>query len=244
MPMELVIVHMNEPIYQVPKLPIPIRQIACHVDGHLPLAKARNVAMDAAIGHHVIFLDVDCIPADDLVGVYHEAFAKKDILWSGRVRYLDEAAMCNAALWQQMPSLSKPDPVREKLSCFSYELFWSLNFGCSQNVFKSIGGFDEQFIGYGAEDTDFAFSARAAGVELGTSDGMAYHQYHSSYAPPLNHFENIVHNAERFREKWDTWPMEGWLNQFEDMQLLVRGVRRLQIIRFPTEDEIKCALRS
>ncbi|MFN0257309.1 glycosyltransferase family 2 protein [Pedobacter ureilyticus] len=244
LPAELIIVHMNEPIYQVPKLPIPIRQITCSAEGHLPLAEARNLAMRSASSEYVVFLDVDCIPSNNLIGIYKNAFLDRDILWSGRVRYLDEAAMRHVSLWERMHGLSNPDPIREHLESFSYELFWSLNFGCSKRIFDTIGGFDENFSGYGAEDTDFSFSARAAGVCSGTSNAMAYHQHHPNYSPPLNHFADIIRNAEQFRKKWGTWPMEGWLNQFEDMQLLIRGDDQLQVIRYPDRSEIAAAMRS
>jgi hypothetical protein len=71
------------------------------------------------------------------------------------------------------------------------------------------------YVGYGAEDTDYAFRARAAGRSLHWVGGAwAYHQHHPVSSPPREHLDDIVVNARRFRARWGRWPMEGWLAAF------------------------------
>ncbi|WP_244215166.1 glycosyltransferase family 2 protein [Pedobacter miscanthi] len=242
-PSELIIVHMNEAPYRLPSASFPIHVKVVASEHHLPLAAARNLAIESANANQVVFLDADCIPSIDLFCVYRKAFSQADLLLSGRVRYLSGLVMSKTDLFEHMMAYSMPDPVREEIGQYPYELFWSLNFACSKAVFSRIGGFDERFIGYGGEDTDFAFSAKSAGVELKTIDAIAFHQHHPSYDPPLNHLKDIICNAKAFQEKWGIWPMEGWLAKFQHAGLISWRDGRLELLRVPSAQEIRQALK-
>lgn len=243
LPQELVIVHMNEPVREFHSDFFPIRSFQINAEHSLPLAAARNRAVACARFSHLIFIDVDCIPAVDLVKQYANAFDKNDHLWTGPVRYLPRDATASNDFLNQLDRLSEPDPIRGNLGTMTYELFWSLNFGCSRLVYKRLGGFDLAFQGYGAEDTDFSFSARLHGVPIATTQAVAYHQYHPSYDPPLNHLEDIVMNATVFFKKWNVWPMEGWLKKFSARGLIDWQDGSIQIIRYPQQHEIDSALK-
>jgi GT2 family glycosyltransferase len=94
-------------------------------------------------------------------------------------------------------------------------LFWSLSFAVTADTWLAVGGFEESYEGYGGEDTDFAFTARAAGVPLVWVGGAhAYHQYHPTSAPPWQHLDDILRNGRLFADRWGSWPMEGWLEAF------------------------------
>lgn len=80
-------------------------------------------------------------------------------------------------------------------------------------------------MGYRGEDTDFAFAAAAAaaGLELGwVGDARAYHQHHRVTEPPVEHVEDIVRNGALLGSRWGSWPMEGWLRDFELLGLVER----------------------
>lgn len=237
LPVALIIVHMNQPTVTVPEMPFPVQQIICTSIAPLPLAAARNAGMAAAETQRVVFLDVDCIPSPDLLRIYGQ-FWNDERLLSGQVRYLPKND--NGELF----SASAPDPIRQDLQYLPYELFWSLNFGCSKAVFNKIGGFDERFTGYGAEDTDFAFTARKLGVPLDNLPALVFHQHHTSHDPPLNHLNAIVHNSIEFFDKWGVWPMEGWLNRFAEMGLVRKSAGTLEQLRDPSEKELALALKS
>ncbi|WP_231489794.1 glycosyltransferase family 2 protein [Pedobacter sp. Leaf170] len=241
LPNELIVIHMNEEPYNLKNQAFEIEAITMCGKG-LPLAAARNFAIKHATFEHVIFLDADCIPAADLIMRYSELFSK-DMLLCGRTKYLPKSVMQYQQFWTDLNEISEPDPVRSSVEQYPYELFWSLNFACSKTVYSKIGGYDEGYIGYGAEDTDFAFSARAAGVEMQTVDAFAYHQYHASYNPPLNHLNDIVANAMYFYQKWKKWPMEGWLKRFADMKLIKWENDSIELIRNPSADEMLSALK-
>jgi len=240
--MELIVVHMNEDTCDLPVTAFPIRSMSIHTAEVLPLAKARNLAIAQASAGHCIFLDVDCIPAANFISSYADVFSKQDILWSGLVRYLKKGFPDSIAK-HELEEWSIEDPLRHNLKTLPYELFWSLNFGCSKNVFSKIGGFDENFMGYGAEDTDFSFMARKSGIELAVVEATAYHQPHPSYDPPLNHLEDIVRNAIVFYDKWGKWPMQGWLNKFAELGYISWTDQHLRIINSPAETEIEKYLK-
>lgn len=215
--------------------------------GRLPLAQARN-AMGRMEGDW-IFLDVDCIPSPGLVGAYERALAAgPHAVHLGEVRYLPDGA--NAPGWD-MPRLMKAG-VEHPLAAFRsapgepmpHHLFWSLNFACSAATFARIGGFDPGYVGYGGEDTDFAFRARACGVELRSAGALALHQYHPTYQPPLNHFAAIVANARRFHEQWQHWPMEGWLQAFADLGLIAWQGAQLTVLREPSAAEVEACFNT
>lgn len=196
-----------------------------HDRAALPLARARNAGAAAATagGHdHVLFLDVDCIPAVDMVASYVDALdAHPDALVSGPVRYLDEGWDRGAVNWtdtelrdRSRPPAARPVPAPGTLIEADHELFWSLAFGVTVSTWDRLGGFDEGYIGYGAEDTDFGLRARAASVPLLLVDGgTVFHQWH----PPSRHdpalLAGMVANARRFRQRWGTWPMAGWFHE-------------------------------
>ena len=80
---------------------------------------------------------------------------------------------------------------------------------------KRLGGFHDGYEGYGAEDTDLAWTARTAGVPLVWTGGAdAYHQWHPVSSPPWQHLDDILRNGAEFHRRWGVWPMGGWLDAF------------------------------
>jgi hypothetical protein len=77
-------------------------------------------------------------------------------------------------------------------------------------------GVCEQYYGYGGEDTDFGQLAARRGVVLTwIGRAWAYHQYHPSPDPPVQHLHDIIRNAGIFHRRWGWGPMGGWLHEFE-----------------------------
>ena len=245
-PDELVVVDMSDDPVVLDHTSFPSKVVRLQTDG-LPLARARNLAAANARGDHLLFLDVDCIPTRHLTGLIDVALCGRDVLVCAEVRYL--AAGDNAPGWSEEDLMRRGrlHPVRDfPQTGLRVEpnagLFWSLAFGLRQSRFQALGGFDERFTGYGAEDTDFGFRARDSGVPLLFMGGAgAFHQHHGVYNPPLQHFDDILNNAETFRSMWGDWPMVGWLNAFERLGLLRIEPDRLHRLRSPTSQEILAA---
>lgn len=248
-PEGLWIVHMNEAPGQLASDVFPIHTQRIDDPAGLRLAKARNAIAVIDPSADWVFLDVDCIPAQDLLQHYEQGLAAQpEALHMGQVRYLPEGA--NAAGWTETGLYARgvEHPLAQFRSgpgrALPHHLFWSLNFACRGDTFARIGGFDPDYQGYGGEDTDFAFRARREGVALIDSPAMAFHQYHPTYDPPLNHFADIVANARRFHSRWGVWPMEGWLRGFCDLGLLDWSDERVEIIQLPSARQVEQALKT
>lgn len=199
-------------------------QIRVRGGERLPLSRARNAGAAEATERGaatLVFLDVDCIPGPALVSRYAEAVAAYDAIACGAVTYLPPAPPGGYDLDDLR---SDPHPVRPRVAGSGrwatpdeYRLFWSLSFALSPRTFTTVGGFCEEYDGYGGEDTDFGFAARAAGVPMRWVGGAdAYHQHHPVSDPPWEHLADIVRNARLFRRRWGCWPMEGWLRAFAE----------------------------
>jgi len=127
----------------------------------------------------------------------------------------------------------------------NYGLFWSLAFAIRRDRFRSLGGFDERFLGYGAEDTEFAFRAQDAGIALAFLGGAgALHQHHENFDPPLQHFSDIVRNAQLFYDIRKHWPMRDWLDAFQRLGLIDIEPGQLRILRQPRETEFAAARKA
>ena len=216
-----------------PDLPCDVVHLPVASGVPLPLARARNLAVSRAVGEHgaelVVALDVDCLPSPGLIGRYEDAAREQPAaLLSGPVRYLQPGAPADgplpseAELGAAPPHPARPVPAEGTLQSEPrYELFWSLSFAMTPAVFDRVGGFDEGYVGYGAEDTDFAMRARREHVPLVWVGGAeAYHQHHPVSTPPVEHVADIVRNAGVFHRRWGTWPMEGWLRAFAERGLV------------------------
>jgi GT2 family glycosyltransferase len=199
----------------------------------LPLAEARNAGAEAAVAagaEALVFLDVDCIPAPTMVERYAAVLASRagstPVVACGEVRYLPPVAHPAEYRAPGLAERAAPHPARPApqpdtvLADADVRLFWSLSFALTTRDWQALGGFDEAYSGYGAEDTDFGQRLAAAhGELLWVGGAAAYHQHHTSAVPPVQHLHSIVRNANVFRDRWGWFPMEGWLAEFEARHL-------------------------
>lgn len=229
----------------------------------------RNIGAAHATHETLIFLDVDCIVAPSFI----EQLSTKlnqypNALLMGQPRYLTRplsneeslALQKGALINDYLNHLSVYNPYRDNFDAKQsisteiaptairktndYGAFWSLCFAIKREQFEQIGGFDTQYTGYGAEDTDFAFTARQLDIDFYLTADLIYHQQHAVYRPPLNHLESIIVNANRFYQKWQCWPMGGWLEQFCKMGLIEwthEQSNSITLLRQPSSKEIELA---
>ena len=203
-------------------------------EGRLPLAAARNLGVAVAArggAEQVVLLDVDCIPSPRLVERYAAVLADEHrhrpdadgapLVLSGEVAYLPPAPAGRDYRELDLAALAAPHPARPVLApdevrpAEDLRLFWSLSFALTVRSWEAIGGFDETYVGYGGEDTDFGQRLGACGGRLLWVGGAAaHHQHHPTSSPPVQHVHDVVANANRFARRWGWWPMEGWLDAF------------------------------
>ena len=250
-PKEVILVFMNEA--QPDQLPDPgckTYMYSINSPEHtLPLAAARNKAAAQASGEILAFLDVDCIPAPDYLDLLGSAVRKTRALIMGDVRYLGEGSVEEDWTAEKLEDVALSHPRRpiipdgRDLLPLPYHLFWSLSFGIYAKDFARLGGFDTDYQGYGGEDTDFSFTARQIRLPLFACRARAFHQFHPSYSPPYNHLQDIVANAVRFHDKWQVWPMEGWLKEFDREGFIAWKANTIRILK-PVDDATLEAARS
>lgn len=197
-------------------------------DDDLPLSASRNAGARAAVragADVLVFLDVDCIPGPTTVARYTEVLATTDqphpVVACGEVRYLPPVGhpreyRAPGLADRAEPHAARPAPASHAvLRAEDVRLFWSLSFAVTADDWTTLGGFDEGYVGYGAEDTDFGQRITAAeGTMLWVGGAPAYHQHHPTHTPPVPHLRSIVRNANIFRDRWGWFPMEGWLGEF------------------------------
>ncbi|MBJ7263667.1 MAG: hypothetical protein JHC61_07985 [Burkholderiaceae bacterium] len=252
-PARLIVVHMNEAPVSSSSPHFPIVSLVIEGPRYaLPLAAARNLAASHVTSEAMIFLDVDCIPSATLIECYRERLCsdqrnghRKGALYQGLVRYLPAGA--SASGWSEetlngLGQIHAAHDARHVGCAMPHHMFWSLNFACRRASYEAIGGFDTHYLGYGGEDTDFAFRARRAGIGIELVGALAFHQYHAVYDPPLNHFSSIVANARRFKRIWGRWPMEGWLAAFAEAGYIGLTQEALTVRRPPTLAEVAACL--
>jgi hypothetical protein len=245
LPTELIVAVMQPERYELPEAPFPIRQIMVAGE-ELPLAAARNRAAHEASGDILVFLDMDCIPAPELIADYSGFMTGFDGLLMGEVLYLpggatqgdwNSDAFAKVAVKHSDRRGPPPDGIE---ICQDYRCFWSLNFAMRRATFLNVGGFDERYFGYGGEDTDFGKTLSKAGVPIAwAKGGLAYHQYHPHHMPPVHHLESVVRNAQLFEAKWGYRTMGHWLYAFKLMGLIedLPG-HPVRILRAPGEEDL------
>jgi hypothetical protein len=201
------------------------------VAGALPLAAARNAGVARARergAELLVLLDVDCLPEKGMLGRYAEVAGQRSGVLCGPVGYLPPRPPQGYPL-SGLRELATPHPARpvpgddEVLPAHDPDLFWSLSFAVPADAWDTIGGFCEDFYGYGGEDTDFGHAAARAGVPMWWVGGAwAFHQDHGASGPPVQHLDDIVRNAGVFRDRWGWEPMSGWLQEFSRRGLIER----------------------
>lgn len=209
----------------------------------LPLAAARNVGIHATKTTNIIFIDVDCIVSPTLFSNLLEDLSAENIVTAYPL-YLP--MLPDSGSYTDLKRLAVAHPSREAIPSgepVEHLQFWSLIFAIQKTTFEKIGGFDESFTGYGAEDTDFAMMFHQAHIDLIFVRDYILHQYHEKYDPPLNYFESIIENAFRYQQKWKVLPMQRWLKEFEQMGLInIDATNCITMLQKPSARQIGGAI--
>ena len=253
-PDELVVAYMQpSPPELTRKLPFPVRFV--HVGGDdMPLAAARNAAANASSGDILAFLDVDCIADPQFILRASEtASLASDAVFLPEVRYLPAHAdgwldSEGRPDYDRLHRLGERHPAKPPVADIdsapidNHGELWGLAFILKRSAWFAAGGMDEDYVGYGAEETDFGQRLRIAGIKLHWLGGtVAFHQHHSVHKPPLQHFDTILRNAALFREKWGAWCMDYWLEAFEQSGYIERSGDRIECLKRPTDADISAA---
>ena len=159
------------------------------------LARARNAGARAATHGILVFLDGDVIPEPGLLAAHarwHHAVS--DALTLGFCAYVSVAGVDAGAVRQRVGTLGElfegrpfDPPWLErhmtrtgKFTSRHEDLFRAVtghNLGISRAFFEAVGGFDESFVRYGGEDTEFGYRVQMHGGLLVPEPGASgWHQ--------------------------------------------------------------------
>ena len=211
----------------------------------LPLAAARNMGISATKTNNIVFIDVDCLVSPSLFTNMLMALQTDNII-AAYPLYLP--IVPENGNYSELKHKAVLHPSRELIpvgQSVEHLQFWSLIFAIQKQTFEKIGGFDESFTGYGAEDTDFAMMFHKAGIKQIFVRDYVLHQYHDKHDPPLNYFDSIIKNATRYQQKWGVLPMMRWLKAFKNLGLIaIDQSENITVIQKPTESQITDSLSS
>lgn len=164
--------------------PIPVRHV-WQEDRGFRAAAARNRAAAAATGEYLIFLDGDCIPRPDWIA-QHRRLAERGWMVAGNrillaERFTQHVLECGEPVhgyslgqWriaQRAGQINRTLPLRSlalgplrKLGARRWQRVRTCNLGVWAADFGAVNGFDEQFEGWGFEDSDLAVRLLNHGV--------------------------------------------------------------------------------
>ena len=178
-------------------------------------ARARNLALLRAKYDYVIFIDGDCLLPPTFVR-NHLTLAEPGKIVAGnrsllskhesdlllhRERRIDTEHLFSNYKYRAIPF----GPLRD-LDPYSWEKLRSCNFGAHTTDIINIGGFDESYIGWGREDSDFVARMLKAGITIrsGRFATCVAHLYHKERARDQfsvndDRFKQMLHGTTSFR---------------------------------------------
>jgi glycosyltransferase involved in cell wall biosynthesis len=176
------------------RAPFPVRLTTHEHDG-FRVALCRNDGVRASAGSYLLFCDGDCIlPPRHLER--HLRARRPGVVRVGKCLRLDRAATerltvkdVESGAYRRLVPLSerwrvwrrwardlecewRRHPLRPKIAGY--------DFAIAREDFEAVNGFDEEYVGWGCEDDDFAARLRMAGRRIRTIAGStrAYHMWH------------------------------------------------------------------
>ena len=197
--------------------PCPLKHI-WHEDKGFRLSHIRNLAVKAAKSEYIIIIDGDMILASDFISD-HLSYARHKVFLQGSRVILDETRSKELLAKSGGGSLKKRKiPLLTWLiyrtSRLNAKIFDKKELikgirGCNMSFFKcdceAINGFNEEFVGWGREDSEFVARFLFNGGELRRLkfSALAYHIYHDENSRQMfekNH--QIYLNTIKNKSKW------------------------------------------
>lgn len=120
----------------------------------------RNLLAEEARGEILVFLDGDCKPRPGFCKAWEDLDA--EAAWMGRVTYENRPASGFSRFLAQGSGIGKLRRPQSVPAAY----FISQNFRMSKDLFRKLGGFRTDLLGWGGEDTDFGCKLARAGAPM------------------------------------------------------------------------------
>jgi GT2 family glycosyltransferase len=174
---------------------------------HFRAAAARNVGIRHAQGSRLVLCDCDTVPAPGYIA--HHAKMPLGILIGLRRRVSCEAVeTCQPSevtlewldrnVHEEDERTTWPALVRAYQALphgHPHSVFWSCNLSMPIHQVRSIGGFDETFVGWGGEDEDLGIRLMRIGLKCYRCEALVYHLDHPprTSAKASAHLQRTMH---------------------------------------------------
>lgn len=246
-PAEIIVVDIGNTVELPPVTPVGVITVGLNNSTEkINLAAARNEGVKIAHHEHLIFLDVDCIPSSAFIENMLDIIQHTNGLVMGQPRLLSQSVQDNFTQ-EDLTEMSIEDPESSSVKIAlkkeeDYNLFQSLGFGLSRMRFEQIEGFSTDYENVKISDRDFAKKANKAGIPFYTSNTIVYHQSPHISLPPVHLLDSIIKDSNYFNSKWNSWPTEQWLKQFNDLGFIEwdqESKTPIKILKTPEAAELK-----
>lgn len=179
-------------------------------------ARARNYGAGLAANDWLVFVDGDQYLGSELLDLYNTYLlsegASQVVL--GTRMYLGEWQSHMLIESNNFESVKKirmrrdirlrmQEGLRKNIMRMpgSWTLFWSHNFLINKNVFQAVGGFDEAFINWGFEDTEFGYRLVKSGIDISLLENYVFN-LHQKIAFSQEKYRGWLANLEYFYNKY------------------------------------------
>ena len=161
-------------------------------DKEFRAARVRNLAVSKASNEHIVFIDGDCIMPPDFLSQHQSLIAPGILVSGGRFlmsesetkRLLESDILTtyvdfSAFKFRKLPLGSLRD-VRKK----SWKQVRTCNLGILRRDILRVGGFDEAFVGWGREDSDFVVRSIRASMAIRSArfSACVKHLHHPEFS--------------------------------------------------------------
>ncbi|MCW8109546.1 family 2 glycosyl transferase [Alteromonas ponticola] len=205
--------------------------------GGLEIARARNKGLTAATSTHCLYLNVESVISPLLLEQFAKAWTQSYVLTS-RVFCVEKSLL-------DLP-FAEIETHYHRVGCIGERKTFSVNhnpsmFFIAKHDVDTIGGFDENYSGFGINDEDFFQTCLDADLTVENVDVVTFIPNREHYQCPINHLVDFVRNAELFYQKWGYYPCQDVLFRFADLGLINEDFQSsaIHILRLPTEEERK-----
>jgi glycosyltransferase involved in cell wall biosynthesis len=173
-------------------------------DSDFRASRSRNLGVAKSLAKYLIFLDGDCLLPPFFIE-RHLKLASRGFLVSGgrrllspeKTRSLFENALSLPTAFNHWKFFGFPMGLLRDLGPAEWESVRTCNIGMYREDALMIAGFDESFVGWGREDSDFVVRLIHSGVKIrsGRLAACVAHLYH-----PESPRDHLSVNDQRFRE--------------------------------------------
>lgn len=154
-----------------------------------PPAIARNIGADSSTGDYLIFIDSDCIAADEFLQKHLKANDDKLSKMVGGAVSID----FDQDYWILSDNIATFHETLSHTEPGERDILPSLNLSLSKILWDQIGGFDITFPKPAGEDADFSYRARQLGAQLFFSPDAKIEHHH-----PRGSLKLIIQHAYNF----------------------------------------------